>query len=480
MSRSPTGTIRRGAWGRVAAWSAGMTVLVIGGGLAQAPIPWSMWYRRPLEAFWLAQGLNPHPIRLVRPPVRKLTAVARLGQKLFYDPRLSASGRMSCATCHSPAHAFGPPDGAAVARGGPALKTPGVRAVPSLRYLYRQPIFSIGPDFAAGENDRGPTLSQQAQQATRHIRVRKTARSPRAAAANWVPEGGLFWDGRADTLQQQASGPLFNPAEMDAGTPARVALLLEHSGYAEDFRRLFGAGIFGDPRQVVAEATFALARYQIESSAFHPFTSKFDAWLAGKARFDRAELQGYLAFNDPDKGNCAACHLDRPTRDGLPPLFTDFQYEALGVPRNPDIPANRDPHYYDLGLCGPFRTDLRNQAAYCGMFVTPSLRNVATRYVFFHNGVFHSLTQVLEWYVNRDLHPSRFYPKDAAGRVVKYDDMPARYRINVDTTDAPFHRHPGDPPALTRAQIRDVIAFLKTLTDGYRPGDADRRRAMPR
>ena len=165
------------------------------------------------------------------------------------------------------------------------------------------------------------------------------------------------------------------------------------------------------------------------------------------------------------KADCAGCHLDQPTRDGLPPLFTDFQYEALGVPRNAAIPANRDPRYYDLGLCGPYRVDLRRQTQYCGMFLTPSLRNVATRHAFFHNGVFHSLAQVLDFYVERDLHPERFYAHDAAGRVIVYDDLPARYRANVDKVDAPFDRRPGDPPALTPAQMRDVIAFLDTLTE---------------
>jgi cytochrome c peroxidase len=243
---------------------------------------------------------------------------------------------------------------------------------------------------------------------------------------------------------------------------------LETAPYAGDFVRLFGPGVFQNPRLAADEALFAIARYQIENPDLHPFTSKFDAWLAGKARLNPAELRGYRLFNDPGRGNCAACHLDQPTRDGLPPLFTDFQYEALGVPRNPAIPANRDARYYDLGLCGPYRMDLSGETQYCGMFLTPSLRNVATRHAFFHNGVFHSLEQVLDFYVNRDLHPERFYPRDAAGHVIRYDDLPARYRGNVDRVDAPFDRRPGDQPALTPAQIRDVIAFLDTLTDGYR------------
>ncbi len=441
-------------------------VLLAGGALFLMPVPFNTWLAQPRDGFWLTLGINPHPVQLTDPPAQPLSAMAQLGRKLFHDPNLSGSGRMSCAGCHSPDHAYGPPGAVSVMLAGPDLRTAGFRAVPSLRYLYRQPAFSIGPDMS-GDDDAVMSLQQQASQALNHTRVLKTAQVPQAAAGNPVPQGGIFWDGRANTLQQQASGPLFNPVEMAASTPAAVAAKLERAKYAEDFRELFGPNIFQDPGQAVAEAMFAIARYQIEDPGFHPFTSKYDAWLAGKARFTAAETRGYLAFNDPDKGNCAACHLDRPTRDGLPPLFTDFQYEALGVPRNPAIPANRDPRYYDLGICGPYRADMREQRQYCGMFLTPSLRNVATRRVFFHNGVFHSLDKVLEWYVDRDLAPARFYPRGANGTIVKYDDLPARYRANVDTVDGPFNRRPGDPPALSQREIGDIIAFLKSLTDGY-------------
>ncbi len=416
----------------------------------------------------LAAGLNPHPVRLRIPPARPLSAAARLGRRLFYDAALSASGRMSCASCHSPAHAYGPPDSSPVMLGGPGLRTPGVRAVPSLRYLYRQPPFTIGPDLQNGTDVPVP-LARQVRLAASHRRVRKSAGRPLAAATNLVPQGGLFWDGRANTLEQQINGPLYNPAEMDGGTAAQVADKLRRSPYAADLIRLFGPNVFDNPQLTVAEAMFAIGRFELEAASFHPFSSKFDAWLEGRARFTPAELRGYELFNDPRKGNCAACHLDQPGPGGEPPLLTDFQYEALGVPRNPAIAANRNPHYYDLGLCGPYRANLRAQKQYCGMFLTPSLRNVARRHVFFHNGVFHSLQQVLEWYVNRDLHPGRFYPRDAAGRVIQFNDLPPQYRGNVDTVDAPFNRRPGDPPALTRPEILDVIAFLDTLTDGYRP-----------
>ncbi|HEV2271986.1 MAG TPA: cytochrome c peroxidase [Steroidobacteraceae bacterium] len=455
----------------------GALLLVAAGALVQAPCVRGAAARGNSAALRLAQGFNPYPVPLREPAPRPLSAVAQLGAKLFRDARLSGSGRLFCASCHSPARGYGPPNTGPVMLGGPRLNAPGVRAVPSLRYLYRQPAFSIGPD-SAGDNDQVIAPAQQAVHAAGHVRVRKTAAAPQSAAANLVPQGGLFWDGRADTLQQQINGPLYNPLEMAAGSPARVLDRLRTAPYAKDFVRLFGRGVFENPRLAAAEALFAIARYEIENPDFHPFTSKFDAWLAGRARFTPAQLRGYRLFNDPDRGNCAACHLDKPTRDGLPPLFTDFQYEALGAPRNPAIPVNRDPRYYDLGLCGPYRADLSRETQYCGMFLTPSLRNVATRHVFFHNGVFHSLEQVLDFYVNRDLRPGRFYSRDASGRVVRYDDLPLRYRGNVDKVDAPFNRRPGDPPALTRAQIRDVIAFLDTLTDGYRTAGRGRSRMV--
>ena len=443
-------------------------VLAAAGNAAPAPQPADSAGQQA-DDMLLAQGINPHPVRLITPPARPLSAMALLGQKLFHDRKLSGSGQLSCASCHDPAHAYGPPGDIAVMTGGTDMHSAGFRAVPSLRYLYRQPAFSIGPDTTSGDNDNAPNLQQQAQTALGHDKVLKSAQAPQAAAANLVPQGGIFWDGRADTLQQQASGPLFNPAEMAAKDPASVINVLEHADYTDDFRVLFGAGIFKEPRMLMAEAMFAIARYQIEDQSFHPFTSKFDAWLEGKARLAPAEMRGYLAFNDPAKGNCAACHLDRPTRDNLPPLFTDFQYEALGVPRNASIPANRDPNYYDLGVCGPYRSDVHDQVQYCGMFLTPSLRNTATRKVYFHNGAFHSLEEVLDWYVNRDLEPERFYSKDEDGKVVKYDDIPARYRKNVDVTDAPFDRHPGNQPALNKQEIQGVIAYLHTLDDGYKP-----------
>jgi cytochrome c peroxidase len=333
-------------------------------------------------------------------------------------------------------------------------------------YLERQPGFSIGPD---ADEDEAVSLTQLAVLGQQAPRAKKTAANTAETAANVVPQGGLFWDGRADTLQDQALGPLLSPLEMDGGNVETVAAKLRRAPYAARMVGLFGAAVFATPRLAVAEALFAVARYQIEDQSFHPYSSKFDFWLEGKARLTPDELRGYRLFNDPEKANCGGCHLAQPRADGLPPLFTDGQFEALGAPRNPTLAVNRDPAYFDLGICGPWRTDMRNETQYCGMFRTPTLRNVATRRVFFHNGVFHSLIEVQDFYNYRDTDPERVYPRAADGMVARFDDIPPAYRSNVDVEDPPLDRYLGDAPAMTPEEELDIIAFLRTLTDGYKP-----------
>ncbi|WP_158916029.1 cytochrome-c peroxidase [Caulobacter sp. S45] len=412
-------------------------------------------------------GANPHPVKLLRPPTAPLSALALLGQQIFNDPSLSASGAQSCASCHSPQHDYGPPNDLPVQRGGAHMTLVGFRPPPSLAYLYRQAPFSIGPD--AGETDNPVPLNQTASQ-TRGAAIAAKTAGGASAAPSIVPQGGLFWDGRNDTLMAQAKGPLMNPVEMANASEADVARKLAQAKYRDQFKPLFGDTILSKPAMLVAEAMSAVSRYQIEDRSFHAFDSKYDRWLEGKARLDRAELRGMRLFNDPAKANCGGCHLSQPTRDRLPPLFTDTQYEALGVPRNPAIPANKDPAFFDLGLCGPFRTDLAKQTQYCGMFLTPTLRNAARRKTYFHNGMYHSLDQVMDFYNLRNTSPGKVYPHDAAGKVQTYNDLPAAYRANVDVKDAPFDRKPGDRPALSDAEIKDIIAFIRTLNDGYRPG----------
>ncbi|HTR76470.1 MAG TPA: cytochrome c peroxidase [Gemmatimonadaceae bacterium] len=410
---------------------------------------------------------NAHPVRLARTPVAALSAVAEVGKRIFFDSNFSANGRTACASCHSPRAAYAAPGNALVQLAAP--QAPGaVRAVPSLRYVDRTPNFFIGPDNGESENVDFAQLAVAAAGTPRPTKIAGTGAGPVAM----VPRGGLFWDGRVNTLQDQAMGPLFNSTEMGNRDVAAVAATLRSAPYASSLSQLFGSAILDAPPRLVDEAMFAVARFEVEDSSFHPYTSQYDYYLEGEAPLSAAEARGLRVFEDKDRGNCAGCHPDRPAADGTPPAFTDYQYEALGVPRNGDIPANRDARYFDLGLCGPVRTDLATQTQYCGMFRTPSLRNAATRTAFFHNGVYHSLDQVLRFYNQRDTRPETIYPIGADRRVRKFDDLPAAYRKNVDVTDPPFNRAAGDPLAMSPQDIQDVIAFLGTLTDGYvwKPG----------
>ncbi|MGZ9722367.1 cytochrome-c peroxidase [Rhizobium miluonense] len=404
-----------------------------------------------------------------------LSAVAQLGKKLFFDPSLSGNGQMSCASCHDPANHYAPANGLAVQLGGLHLDQPGIRAVPSLAYKTSTPSFSIGEESAADEAAEASPMTEASgvalANAPASVAGPLTAQAVKAdaAAANLVPRGGMFWDGRIDSLEEQALQPMISPFEMANADVATVYAKLK-KGYGKDISALFGDNVLNDRDMMISEIGFALARYQIEEPSFHPYTSKYDYYLRGKAVLTDTEARGLKLFDDANKGNCASCHLDKMTGDGQMPNFTDFEFEALGVPRNPAIPANADAHYYDTGICGPLRNDTYSvQQQNCGLFKTPTLRNVATRHVFFHNGVYRTLEDVTRFYVKRDTNPEEIYPKDASGKVVKYDDLPPQYRANIDIIDAPMNRKLGDAPALSDAEIADVVAFLRTLSDGYDP-----------
>ncbi|MFM0302501.1 cytochrome c peroxidase [Paraburkholderia sediminicola] len=461
----PGPVITRRSWLRLLAWSATGIVLAL-----VVVCAYALVYpeRMPPAVGAIVEeitGANPHPVQLMRPQDAPLSAVALLGKQIFFDQTLSASGTQSCASCHSAQHSYAPDNAFPVQLGGAHMNQAGYRPPPSLAYLYRQAPFSIGPD--QGDTDVPVDMTQLASQAAGVQRAQKTALAAPAAPA-MVPQGGLFWDGRADTLQNQAIGPLMNPVEMANATEADVAHKLLQTKYVEQFKQIFGPGILNNPSLLISEAMFAVGRYQTEDQSFHAFTSKYDYWLEGKARLTHAELHGLQLFNDKDKANCAGCHLSQPSKDGLPPVFTDTQYEALGVPRNPAIPANKDPKFFDMGVCGPFRDDMTKETQYCGMFLTPTLRNAAERKVFFHNGVYHDLKQVMDFYNLRNTAPEKIYPRDASGKVQKYNDLPAQYHANVDVADAPFDRKFGDQPAMTDQDIQDIIAFMKTLSDGYK------------
>lgn len=402
-----------------------------------------------------------------------LSAMAALGDKIFHDTNLSAGSNLACSTCHAQATGLANDNGAAVMLGGPALDEPGLRNTPSLTYTAFTPQFSLTGDG---------------------------------------PSGGFFRDGRAKTLADQARAPFTNEFEMANADAAAVVAKLNAAKYKSQFIAIFGANQLSDPSQAdaaMASIGMALVAYEKEDASFKAFNSKYDAWRAGTAQLTAQELRGFALFNSPAHGNCAACHPSTSADGVTPPLFTDFSYDNLGVPRNTSLEANNDSttlsyvialqepnydgvhKYYDIGVCGPLRTDISHNygnSGICGAFKVPTLRNIALTAPYFHNGKFSTLSDALSFYVTRDTDPGAWYP--TSGNIVtKFDDLPAIYGGqfqvdltklgsdvgyvgNVNTAEAPYNRKLGDAPALSPSEIKDVIAFLCTLNDGYDPNNA--------
>jgi cytochrome c peroxidase len=364
-----------------------------------------------------------------------LSPAAQVGKALFFDRSLSASGRMSCATCHDPAYGYGPPNNRAVQPGGPTLRDPGTRAVPSLRYSEYTPPYSDVLDNPDGISKPGPG-------------------------------GGLTLDGRAPTLADQARIPLLAPHEMANRDEADVVAKIRASAHAHEFEDAFGREILSDHERAFRAASDALQAFQLEDDSFHPYTSKYDRYASNKigGALTAQERRGLAVYNDPKKGNCFACHYNGAGLNGSVRLFTDYTYAAIGVPRNRDIPANRDPAYFDLGLCSRPDHPLPDSARYCGMFKTPTLRNVAIRKVFFHNGRMKSLRDVIRFYNTRDTNPELWYPI-VNGVVQKFDDVPVQYRGNIDGQLPLDGRTRNSSPPMSEEEIEDLLAFLQTLTD---------------
>ena len=333
-----------------------------------------------------------------------LSARAAAGKALFADASLSASGRQSCTTCHVPSRAFtGDPTtdhGLPVPLGGRNMDLPGFRNTPSLLYVALTPAFCV---------------------------------------ADGTPSGGFFRDGRASSLAVQAQQPFITGFEMANANATEVLGRLQASPQTlQLFVAAFGTDVLANADETLADIGAAIAAYESEDPDFQPFSSKYDHWLEGKAQLTDAELHGLALFNDPDKGNCTACHPSQRQGYSTHALFTDFTYDNIGVPRNWNLPANlpspKSPisgvpldymparqnapadaqyGYYDLGLCGPFappandprpRPRFTQTTSLCGFFKVPSLRNAAVTAAYFHNGVFATLHQVVQWYVTRDIN----------------------------------------------------------------------------
>jgi cytochrome c peroxidase len=351
-----------------------------------------------------------------------------LGEKLFFDTSLSQPKGQSCSSCHDPQHAFSGNAGSdlGVAPGAMPGRF-GSRNVPTAMYAKFSPVFHF--ELQDGEE---------------------------------TAVGGQFWDGRANTLEDQAKGPFFNPNEMDLADHAMLRERVMAAPYAPLMRQVFGPQVFDTADGTLDAVAQAIAAYE-RTPVFSPFSSKYDLWRRGQARLSAREQQGLALFKDPHKGNCAACHaMDDTNPKDEANLFTDFTYDNIGAPRNARIPANRDPAYFDLGLCGPGRSDLRDtRPEVCGAFKVPTLRNVTRKTAYLHNGVFSRLRDVVAFYATRETEPARWYTER------KYDDTPAEYVPNINVKEVPYSATPQTGAFLDDDEIDAIVAFLGTLEDGY-------------
>lgn len=193
-------------------------------------------------------------------------------------------------------------------------------------------------------------------------------------------------------------------------------------------------------------AAEAIADYE-ETAELNPFNSKYDLYLEGKIELTEQEMRGLALFEDEKKGNCAACHPNRPDTEGMPALFTDHTYDNLGVPKNSDNPFYHMPKQYnpigekyiDKGL-GP----ILNKPSENGKFKVSTLRNTALTAPYMHNGVFKMLKEVINFYNTRDI--GKWPPPEVPETVNK--------------------KELGNL-GLAEQDVNDNIAFLSTLSDGF-------------
>lgn len=349
---------------------------------------------------------------------------AQLGARLFDDPSLSEPAGQACADCHMAQVAFSDPEDDRTSVG-------------------------VMP---------GRFGSRNAQPAMYARFAPKLHHDP--ATGKMV--GGLFWDGRAKTLEEQALVPLLNPLEMNNPDKATVvAKVREKHGRA--FERLFGKGALDDVDQGFARIGEALAEFE-RTAQMAPFTSKYDRYLAGIEGLSDAEARGLAIFEDPARGNCASCHPSRPAADGTPPLFTDFSYANIGLPpfrNNPfyALPADLNPAgeaFVDHGLA-----TTTGDPAHDGMFRVPSLRNVTFTGPYGHNGYFRRLDEMIEFKATRDVG------SDLATGTCKRSPGNQRVACAWPEPEVPAtveRAHLGKLP-LGKQDIADLVAFLGTLTD---------------
>ena len=368
------------------------------------------------------------------------TAKETLGKLIFFDENLSLNSNQSCATCHAPEAGWTGPTSFINEHGavyeGSIPGAFGDRKPPSSAYATQSPILHV--------DKKG------------------------------VFVGGNFWDGRAtgerlgSPAAEQALGPFLNPKEQALETPDDVVTRVCASSYASLFMTVWGADACSD-KDAYDYIGLSIAAYEA-SPEVNAFTAKYDWSMQGKAKLTQLERRGFALFQG--KGKCSKCHVS----EGRAPLFTDYTYDNLGIPKNPENPVyDSNPGFIDLGLGGYLatRTDYATYAeANMGKHKVPTLRNVDLRpsdetvKAYGHNGYFKTLEGIVHFYNTRDVLPA--CPGDGTpyteAQALDAKCWPApEVEANLNT------RELGNL-GLSADEEAAIVAFLKTLSDdGYTP-----------
>lgn len=377
--------------------------------------------------------------------VTALTDQEQLGKDLFFDTNLSTPNGEVCGTCHPADSAFASTDAGTGVSEGAVNNRYGFRNAPSTQYV------SFNPEFHFDT-----TLKKFV--------------------------GGIFRDGRANNLVDQAQLPFLNRLEMNDPNKKIVVMNIRNGEYADLFRKVYGPNSL-DPKNVdTAYLQMAKAIVAFEgTNELNKFTSKFDYYIKGQAVFTPQEKRGLDLFTDPNN-TCDTCHHTTVGPFSSEPLFTDFTYGNPGFPSNlgmlGDTPALKAyfPYYF---LSKQFNPDglnfidrglgeaLKNSGKYpssvytpeFGKFKVPSLRNVAITAPYGHNGVFKTLKEVVHLYNTRDT---------LGNCATKTNPIPGNNcwpLPEVPQTKNILVGHLG----LSDGDENDIVAFLNTLTDGYIP-----------
>ena len=369
------------------------------------------------------------------------TAKETLGKLIFFDENLSLNSNQSCATCHAPEAGWTGPTSFINEHGavyeGSIPGAFGDRKPPSSAYATQSPILHV--------DKKG------------------------------VFVGGNFWDGRAtgerlgSPAAEQALGPFLNPKEQALPNAAAVVEKVCASTYATLFKAVWGEAMC-DP--VNADTAYDNIGYSIAAYEASPevnaFTAKYDWSMQGKAKLTQLERRGFALFQG--KGKCSKCHVS----EGRAPLFTDYTYDNLGIPKNPENPATiANSSWADPGLGGflATRTDYATYAeANMGKHKVPTLRNVGLGpegvvKAYGHNGYFKTLEGIVHFYNTRDVLPK--CPGDGTpyteAQALDANCWPApEVAANLNT------RELGNL-GLSADEEAAIVAFLKTLSDGYMP-----------